>query len=285
MSGKPPRAAVLSVAAAALLWSSGGLFIKIAPMPALAVACGRAIVTTVFYLLVFRPDLRRARLSTSLVYATTVVTFVASTRLTTAANAIFLQYTGPAWVLALSPWLLDEKFRRIDGICVALSLVGLSFFFVGKIEPGQFTGNLVAVFSGVFFALTILFIRRDAKGGASDPMPSMTLGNAIAALGTLPFAAGSLLHVTAQGALVLAYLGVVQLGLSYWLFVRGMRSVPAAEGSLISMLEPVCNPIWVFLGTAERPGPLAILGGAIVLGAVVLRTAAKEPTTEPAAPT
>ena len=276
MSGKPPRAAVVAVAAAALLWSSGGLFIKIAPMPALAVACGRAAIASAFYLLVLRPDLRRARLATALAYGATIVTFVTATRLTTAANAIFLQYTGPAYVLALAPWLLGEKFEKLDAICVALSLLGMSLFFVGKLEAGQLAGNLVAALSGVFFALTILFIRRDAKGGQGDAMPSMTMGNLLAAVGTAPFA-GALLHLPGRGVLVLLYLGVVQLGVAYWLFARGARHVPAAESSLILMLEPVCNPLWVALGTGERPGPWPLAGGAVVIAAVVLRTVIASP--------
>ncbi len=274
MHTEPPRRAVLLVAAAALLWSSGGLFIKIAPMPALAVACGRALIATAFYLAVLRPDLRKARLATAVAYAGCVVTFVTATRLTTAANAIFLQYTGPAYVLLLSPFLLDEPFRPLDAICVALSLAGMSLFFIDKLEAGQLAGNLLAALSGVFFALTVLFIRRDAKSGAGDAMPSMTLGNVLAALGTAPFA-GALAHLSGTGVLVLLYLGVMQLGVSYWLFARGVRQVPAAEASLISMLEPVCNPLWVLLGTGERPGPWSIAGGAVVLGAVALRTLAK----------
>jgi DME family drug/metabolite transporter len=271
MDQDPPRRAVLLVAGAALLWSSGGLFIKVAPMPGLAVACGRAIVATLFYLVVLRPDLRKARFTTALAYAGCVVTFVTATKLTTAANAIFLQYTGPAYVLLLSPFLLDEPFRPIDAVCVALSLAGMSLFFVDKLEAGQLAGNLLATLSGVFFALTVLLIRRDAKSGSGDAIPSTTLGNVLAALGTAPFAA-DLLHVSAIGALVLLYLGVMQLGVSYWMFARGVRQVPAAEASLISMLEPVCNPLWVLLGTGERPGPWSIAGGAIVLGAVALRT-------------
>ncbi|HZX65103.1 MAG TPA: EamA family transporter, partial [Myxococcales bacterium] len=126
----PPRSAVLSVVFAALLWSSGGLFIKIAPFGPLAVACGRALVTTIFYLIVLRPNLRGARLVTGLVYAAMIVTFVSATKLTTAANAIFLQYTGPAYVLALSPFLLREPFERLDAFCVAVSLAGMALFFV-----------------------------------------------------------------------------------------------------------------------------------------------------------
>jgi DME family drug/metabolite transporter len=271
----PPRSAVLSVVFAALLWSSGGLFIKIAPFGPLAVACGRALVTTIFYLVVLRPNLRGARIATGIVYAAMIVTFVSATKLTTAANAIFLQYTGPAYVLALSPVLLREPFERLDAFCVALSLAGMALFFVGKVEPGQFWGNLLGALSGIAYALTIILLRRDAKEGAKDAMPSTVLGNLIAALITLPFVTGDFARMTMQGALVLAYLGVVQMGIAYLLLARGLRSVPAAEASLISMLEPTLNPVWVYLGTGERPGPWAVVGGAVVLAAVSLRALAK----------
>jgi drug/metabolite transporter (DMT)-like permease len=276
-TGAPPSNAVLAVVCAALLWSSGGLFIKIAPLGPLGVACGRALVTTAFYFAVLRPKLRAARWSTGLVYAAMIVTFVSATKLTTAANAIFLQYTGPAYVLALSPFLLREPFERLDAFCVALSLAGMSLFFVGRVEPGQLAGNLLGAASGIAYALTIVLLRRDAKEGARDAMPSTVLGNLIAAVLTLPFAVGSFASLSLQGVLVLLYLGVVQMGIAYLLFARGLRSVPAAEASLISMLEPTLNPVWVYLGTGERPGPWAIAGGAIVLAAVSLRAIAKPP--------
>lgn len=267
------RAAILSVAAAALLWSTGGLFIKIAPMPALAVAFGRSAIAAAFYLIVLRPDLRRARWATAAAYAGCIVTFVAATRLTTAANAIFLQYAAPAYVLVLSPWLLREPFRKLDAACVALSLAGMSLLFVGKVEAGQALGNALGVLSGVFFALGVVLIRRDARGGQGDALASMTLGNLVAAAATLPFVWRDLpAALNGFGVPVLVYLGVVQLGLAYWLFARGVRTVPAAEASLISMLEPVLNPVWVAIFWGERPGAWALAGGAVVIFAVALRT-------------
>jgi len=183
------RRAVLAVAGAAILWSTGGLFIKLAPMPALAVACGRSLIAALFYLAVLRPNLRAARWTTAAAFAACIVTFVAATKLTTAANAIFLQYTGPAYVLILSPFLLDEPFRPIDAVCVALSLAGMSLFFVGKVEAGQTVGNLLAIASGVFFALAVVLLRRDAKSGSGDALPSTALGNLIAGRGELALGA------------------------------------------------------------------------------------------------
>jgi drug/metabolite transporter (DMT)-like permease len=264
------RRAILCVAGAAVLWSTGGLFIKLAPMPGLAVACGRSLVAAVFYLLVLRPNLRAARITTAIAYAGCIISFVAATKLTTSANAIFLQYTGPAYVLLLGPWLLKEPFRAIDGVCVGLSLLGMSLFFVGKVETGQMLGNTLAVASGVFFAFTVVLLRRDAKAGQGDALPSTTLGNLIAAVCTLPWAIHA--PLTGRGMAVLLYLGIVQLGIAYLLFIKGVQKVPAGEASLISMLEPVLNPVWVLIGYGERPGNWAIAGGAIVIAAVVVRT-------------
>ncbi|GAC1299666.1 MAG: EamA family transporter [Myxococcales bacterium] len=281
MAASEQRKGVLFVAAAALLWSSGGLFIKLAPMPGLAVACGRSAVTAIFYLIVLRPRLSKASWSTAFAYAAMILTFVTATKLTTAANAIFLQYTGPAYVLMLSPWVLKERLQRIDIACVVLSLLGMSLFFVGRVEAGQVAGNLLGVASGAFFGLTVLLLRRDAAGGKSggDAMPSTALGNILAAAVALPFAAPSIgAALTPLGAVSLLYLGIVQLGVAYLLFAKGLKRVPASEASLVSMLEPVFNPLWVFLGTGERPGPWALLGGAVVIGAVVARTLWREPS-------
>ena len=278
------RRGVLLVASAALLWSTGGVFIKLVPLPALALAGARAAVSAIFSFAVLRPDLRRARWATALAYAGTIVTFVAATKLTTAANAIFLQYTAPAWVLLLSPWLLGERLRRIDVVSVAVSLFGMSLFFVGRFDAGAAAGNLLGVASGVCFGLCTLLMRRDARGTASGPgdaVPSTALGNLVAAGVTLPFLLPALrdlaglpapVQAAALGGLV--WLGAVQIGCAYLLFARGLQRVSAAEASVLTMLEPLFNPLWVLAGTGERPGGCALAGGAIVLSAVLLRAAA-----------
>lgn len=266
-----PRSGRLLVAAAALLWSTGGLAIKLVPLDALGVVFWRALLTVAFLVAVFRPSLERwkkASLATAVVYALMILTFVTATKWTTAANAIFLQYTGPFYVLALGPWLLKERFRKADAVAIAVALGGMSLFFVGRLEGGHLAGNLMGVVSGVFFGLTVLLLRRDQS---RDPMASVFLGNLLAAAVALPFAWGSL-ALDAKGFAVVAFLGIVQMGVAYILFVRGLSVVPAAEASLLGMLEPTFNPLWAFLGLGERPSGWALLGGAIVLGAVAGRT-------------
>ncbi len=261
----------LLVAAAALLWSTGGLAIKLVPLPALGVVFWRSFVSAVFLLAVFRPSRARWRhlsLPTSFVYALMILSFVSATKMTTAANAIFLQYTGPLYVLALAPFLLKERFRRADAVAVAVALLGMSLFFVGRLDPGALAGNLVAVVSGFFFGLTILLLRRAASG---DAIPSVIAGNLLAAAIAFPLE-WRRLALDGRGILLVLFLGIVQLGISYVLFVRGLSVVPAAEASLIGMLEPMFNPLWAFIGLGERPSTWALLGGAIVLCAVAGRT-------------
>ena len=270
-AGGAPRRGALLIAAAALLWSTGGLAIKLVPLSALGVVFWRSFVSGVFLLAVFRPSRERwrhAAPSTVVVYALMILTFVSATKMTTAANAIFLQYTGPLYVLALAPFLLKEQFRKADAAAVGVALGGMSLFFVGRLEPGALAGNLVAVLSGVFFGLTVLLLRRDASG---DALPSVIAGNLAAAALALPFAWGHL-GLDARGVALVLFLGIFQMGISYVLFVKGLKNVPAAEASLIGMLEPMFNPLWAFLGLGERPSAWALLGGAIVLVAVAGRT-------------
>ena len=147
-----------------------------------------------------------------------ILTFVSATKMTTAANAIFLQYTGPLYVLAFAPFLLKERFRRVDAVAVAVALAGMSLFFVGRLDPGALEGNLVAVVAGFFFGLVILLLRRDAAG---DAIPSVIAGNFLAAALAFPFAFGHL-ALDGRGILLVLFLGIVQLGISYVLFVRGL---------------------------------------------------------------
>lgn len=266
-----PRTGRLLIAAAALLWSTGGLAIKLVPLPAMGVVFWRSLVAGLVILAAFRPSRaswRHAAPSTVIVYALMILTFVSATKMTTAANAIFLQYTGPLYVLALAPFLLKEPFRRADAAAVAVALLGMSLFFVGRLDPGALAGNLVAVLSGVFFGLTVLLLRRDASG---DAIPSVIAGNLAAAALALPFAWGNL-ALDLRGVALVLFLGVFQMGISYILFVRGLGTVPAAEASLLGMLEPTFNPLWAFLGLGETPSGWASLGGLIVLAAVGART-------------
>jgi drug/metabolite transporter (DMT)-like permease len=202
-----------------------------------------------------------------LAYAGTVVLFVLGTKLTTAANAIFIQDTAPLWVLLLSPWFLRERPTRGELLSVPVYAAGLGLFFLDELSPGQLAGNLVALASGVAFAFSILGLRKIREGGP----PALVWGNLLAAAIALPMWPSGPAATTRDLALVV-YLGVFQLGLSYLFFAKGLLGTPAVEASLLVLLEPVLNPVWTFLIAGERPGPWAIVGGGVILAATAWRT-------------
>ena len=268
----PPIQGSAAILLAALLWSSGGLFIKWIPLSALAVAGGRAAVTTVFYLVMLRPNLRRARLSTALAYAGMILTFVAANKQTTAASAVLLQYTGTAWVLLAGPRLFGEKVTGIDIAAVFGCLAGMALCLLDDTAGITWQGNAYAAVSGVFFAMAVMLMRRDAQAGQESAQASITLGNLMAAVFGLSLAGGDLFHhLTGQSVVGLLWLGLLQMGAAYLLFLRGLRTVTASTASLLSLLEPAVSPLWVWLGTGERPGLATLAGGGVMLSSLAAR--------------
>jgi drug/metabolite transporter (DMT)-like permease len=262
---------MLLVLGAALLWSTGGVGIKAVEAGPLVVAFYRSAIAAVVLFLLLRSVRHRPTpvlLGAIVSYAACLTTFVVATKWTSAANAIFLQYSGVVWVLLFSPLVLKEPLRRRDVAAVAVALAGMALFFVGKLEAPGRVGDLVALSSGVFFAALVLSLRSEREGGAKA---AVTWGNVLTALAVLPFVRSEL-SVSARSAVILLFLGVFQLAAAYALFVAGLKHVTATQASLAGMLEPIANPIWVFLVLGERPAPLAILGGMIVLGAIAWRT-------------
>lgn len=277
------RRGVLLVAAAALLWSTGGIGIKFLSEPPLKIAFYRSATAAVALFFLLRPRLWRwtpAFLIGIASYAACLTTFVPATKWTSAANAIFLQYCGVVWVLLLSPMVLGEPFRRRDAAAVAVAFGGMLLVFVGRFEARGLRGEISALASSVFFAILVLALRRERGGGAEAVV---TYGNVLAAVALFPWVRGEL-AVSALSGAVLCFLGVVQIAGAYALFVHGLRYVTATQASLVGMLEPVANPIWVFLFLGERPATLSLLGGAIVLGAIVWRTLSAGPPAAEAAP-
>src|SRR5262245_2393878 len=265
------RRGTLSILGAALLWSTGGVAIKAVAEPALKVACYRSAIAAVVLAVCFRPRRSRATFGFQVAvacYAGCLTTFVVATKWTSAANAIFLQYSGVMWILVLAPLVLGEAFSLRDASAIGVALVGLVLFFVGEFDPRSRAGNLVALLSGLFYASLVLSLRRERDLGAEA---AVTYGNVLAAVALLPFA-GPPFGVSLRSAVILLFLGVVQIGGAYILFVRGLRHVPATRASLIGMVEPIANPCWVFLLLGETPRRLSVVGGLVVLGAVAWRT-------------
>jgi drug/metabolite transporter (DMT)-like permease len=260
----------LAILGAAVLWSTGGAAIKLCNLSAWQIAGGRSLVAGVFLALVLREVRRRpdrTTIAVALAYAGTVVLFVLANKLTTSANAIFLQDTAPGWVLLLSPWILRETPTRGEVLSLPVYAVGLALFFLDELSPGQVAGNVVALASGLSFALCIVGLRRVGSRGPA----ALFWGNVIGFVATAPFWFSGPIPAPLDLALV-GYLGVFQLGLAYLLFARGLAHTPAVEASLLVLLEPVLNPIWAYLFAGEIPGPWAIAGGAIILAATAWRT-------------
>lgn len=262
--------AMLLMAATALMWSSGGLVIKLVDWHPMAITGVRSALAALTLLLLFRGRLSfrlsPVRLGAALGYAGLLITNVAATKLTTAANAILLAYTAPIYVALLAPVFLKEKTRRSDWLFIAITVCGMVLFFLDKLSPSGWWGNVIAMGTGISYAVFTLCMR--AQKDAS-PVESVIMGHGITALCGLPF-----MLTTAPGAegwLGLVYLGVLQQGVSLALYTWAIKRLGAVEAILIMTLEPIFNPVWVALGYGELPGAWAVAGGVVVISAVTLR--------------
>jgi drug/metabolite transporter (DMT)-like permease len=278
----------LLVLAAALLFSTGGAAVKMTSLTGPQVACLRSGIAFVA-LLVFLPSARRnwnlRSIPVACAYAGTMVLFVLANKLTTAANATFLQSTAPLYVLVFSPLLLNESIGRRHLLFMAALAAGMSMIVAGDqpssaTAPDPFRGNIIGVATGVCWALTILGLRwlgRDHADQAksNNASAAVAAGNLIACLATVPHA----MPITSSTALdwaVVGFLGVFQIALAYICLVRGVRRVSAFEVSLLVLLEPVLNPVWAWLIHAEQPSDLALLGGAIIVVSTAVFTWSSE---------
>lgn len=266
----PHLKGIILLLAAALLWSLGGVLIKWVDWNPVAIAGMRSAIAIPAFLLFMRRkpvfSWSRWQVAGALAYAATVISLVVATKLTTAANAILLQYTAPIYVALLAPRLLNEPTQARDWLFIILALGGMCLFFLDQLTPAGMWGNLLALFSGGCFALLIMAFRAQ-KG--STPFESVILGNALAALLCLPFMFGS--GPSLQGWLTLVALGTVQLALAYYCYSLGIRQVGALSAVIITTIEPIMNPLWVIWGVGEVPGPWALVGGVLILSAVTGR--------------
>lgn len=268
----------LLLLAAAFLFSTGGAAIKATALTNWQVAGFRSAIAGAA-ILVLVPSSRRGwtrrHLAVALAYAATMTLFVTANKLTTSANAIFLQDTAPLYMLLLGPWLLKERLRSTDLLLVALVALGMALFFVGTesavaTATDPLRGNVIAAVSGIAWALTIAGLRWLGKGSESEntAMPAIVMGNAIAFLVCLPMAL-PVERAGAADAAVVAYLGIVQVGLAYACLTRAMRHVPAFEASAVLLAEPALNPLWAYLVHGERPGAWSVAGGGLILAATL----------------
>ncbi len=261
--------AILLLIGAAFLWSISGLLIKSVSWHPFAIAGMRSMIAALImfvYRRKFNFNWSPVQIGGAVAYAAMVISFVSANKLTTSANAILIQYSAPVFVALFAHWFLGEKANKYDWLTIGVTLGAMALFFIDDLTMGNFWGNMVALFSGISFAGMTLLSRKQKEG---SPLESLFLGNILTGITGLPFMFQS--APNPSGWLSLILLGVVQLGISYILYAEAIKHVTALEGILIPVIEPILNPLWVFLFLHEIPGKWAMVGGAIVITAVTFR--------------
>jgi drug/metabolite transporter (DMT)-like permease len=238
----------------------------------LAIASGRGVIAALFLVATnrgLRFHFSRDQTLGAIGYAACTITFCTATTLTSAANAIVLQYTAPIWIALFGAWFLRERTTAADWLTIVTALGGMVLFFKDSLTVGHLAGDILGLLSGVFFAAMTIALRRQKD---ASPVESIILGNIIAFFVGVPWLVQSPALAT-SGWVALGVLGTVQLGVSYWLYARAIKHVTALEAVLIPVVEPILNPLWVLLVMHESPSRWALIGGAIVLSAVTWRAA------------
>ena len=205
-------------------------------------------------------------------YSLTMVTFVLANKLTTSANAIFLQYLSPPFVALFAMILLREVPSRLDWVVLCGVLGSMTLFFIERLDTGRLLGNIVAIISGIFFALFVVFMRKaSAEKNNRMPIDNMIFGHLLLALLSIPSLAVSP-PPDIQAIIGVAYLGTVQIGLSSLFFAYGVSRMNAFGTSLITVIEPVLNPLWVYLVLGETPSLIAAIGGGLIILLITVRS-------------
>ncbi len=281
MAGRP-FAARLEVVAAAVLFSTGGAVVKATSLDGWQVAGLRSLVAAATLWLFMHGARRRwtARaLAVGGAYAGMLIGFVLSSKLTTAANAVFLAATAPLYVGLIAPWWLGERWRRGELPFMAIMAAGLALCLTDAqprfaTAPQPWLGNLLAIGTGFFYALTVLGLRWLARGGAGerDAPAALVSGNLLAFAVCLPLALPLPRPAPIDLAVVL-YLGAIQIGLAYIWLTSAMRRVPALEASLLLLIEPVLSSLLTWAVHGEFPGRWALMGAALILGSTSVKAA------------
>ena len=263
------RTGVLCVFLAAVLYSIGGLCIKVIPWNGISINGGRtaiALVVIGIYLAAIRhpPKVNRWVLFGSLCVFGTNILYAVANKLTTAANTIVLQFTAPIFVIVFTLLFWKKRPRRLDVAACAVVFGGVLFFFLDSLEMGGGLGNVLALLSGVTYAG--VFLLNDMPD--SDAISSVFWGDLLSALTGLPFLLQET-EITSTAILSLVVLGVFQVALAYILLTIGLKTTPPVMASLVSGIEPVLNPILVAVFYQEYMGPFALVGAAIVIVGVV----------------
>ena len=271
------RTGLVLLLATAIGWSLSGVIIKVVDMEALPIAFYRSAVAAIFLSFTLRKKRKTIRVDMAYIaaaYAGAVILLVVSTKATTAANAIILQYTAPAFVFFIAMPLLREYPSRRDWWVLLSTMVGIGCIF-SQAEEAHLWGILCGVGSGLGFALLTVLLRRYQY----EPLWSIAVNNLCVALMLLPWVYEDL-WLTPRDLALMVLMGTVQLGGPYVLFAYALRRVTARDAALVSLLEPLLNPIWVYLWVAEIPAPMTFVGGAFILAGIFGRFVPTSKATE-----
>lgn len=259
--------AIFEMLLCAALWSIAGIFIKLIPWNSIVIAGIRSLIAgAVMFVYMrykrigFKAD-RRSMLG-GLALCCTLTCFVAANKLTTAANSIVLQFTAPMFIVVFSVLFLKKKFSRSDIFAVVLTMLGISLFFFDQLTPGHLLGNCVAIVAGMAFAGYYMSLEGASE---SERMSAIIMAHGLTFCVSIPFIALEPPELGAAPVICIFILGVVQLGIPYVLLGRASGSCPPLACSLLGAVEPLLNPVWVFIFDGEAPGMWALIGGVVVV--------------------
>lgn len=269
---KKENIAIIEMLICAALWSVAGIFIKLIPWNGFAVAGMRSLIaglTIAVYMLITRHRyiLSRRTVIGGIMTAGVYTCFTVANKLTTAANAIVLQYTCPVFIVILSAIFLKQKIRKNDLAVVIATLAGIALFFFDQLKPGYILGNFVAIAAGMFMAVMFILV---VNMEGDERFSTITNGQFLTFFVGLPFIIATKPEFTAAATASILVLGVFQLGISYILYVKSTQYCPPLACCLLGALEPLLNPVWVLIFDGERPGVWALIGGIIVVVSITL---------------
>ncbi len=264
------RKAILMLLLCGTLWSTAGIFIKLIPWSPFVIAGWRSLISAGIVLLFFKMwkikfHFNRRAVLIGLLMCALFFCFVGANKLTTAANAIVLQFTSPVFLMVFSAVIFQDRFRRADILAVVFTVGGMALFFLDKLTPGYLAGNCIAILAGASAAGMYLSM---GKSDDETRMGGMLLGHLFTAIIGIPFTFFTVSQVSTSSVLCMLALGIFQLGIPYILLALSSKNCPPLACSLLGAVEPILNPVWVFIFSGEKPGVFALIGGAVVIASV-----------------
>ena len=269
---KKETIATLQMLLCATLWSLAGILFKLVPWNGFAVAGARSLIAGITIYVAMRCMghryvLNRRTLTAGFFAGCTYLCFTVANKLTTSANAIVLQFTSPIFIILYGALFFGRRPRKQDLAVVIATLLGISLFFLDQLRPGYLLGNFVAIGAGMFMAGMYVAVGEIEE---DERFSGILNGQALTFLAGLPFLIATRPVLTPTSALALLTLGVFQLGLSYVLYVKASKYCPPLACCLLGAVEPLLNPVWVFLFNGEKPGPFALLGAVVVIVSITV---------------